>query len=82
MSARGSKSAVFINTSRDPRFKKGFSTASPTEVMQMEALFKRWKSKPWSEQREKVLGKLSTQIYRAKNHLNGISKFSSLPRLG
>jgi hypothetical protein len=82
MSSRGSKSAIFIEKNRDPNFKKGSDLVSKEKLIQLETAFNRWKKKPWSVNREKALGKLSQDIKKAKHHLTGISKYSTLNRFG
>lgn len=77
MSKRGSRSAVFIGKNKDPHFKKVKLIANFTDVKIMESLFNRLKTKPWSPSREKALGKLSSQIDRAKKYLNGVHNSTS-----
>lgn len=82
MSQRSSKSAIFIGKNKEQNFKRGDLVANTTDIKQLENLFKRWKSKPWSPSREKVLGKLAMQIYKAKRHLTGINNYSGLKVFG
>jgi len=78
MSGRGSRSAKFINRVKDVQFKKGPDLISSTDLIQLEQLFKKFKSKPWSAKREHTLGILSQKIRKGKEHLNGVSKYSTL----
>lgn len=82
MSKKGSKSALFIGKNKEPNFKSGPDLISKEKLIQLELAFNRWKAKPWSINREKALGKLSQEIKKAKHHLIGISKFSTLKRFG
>jgi len=82
LSSRSSRNALFIGKHKDPQFKRGKPIISPTELMALERVFNTWKKKPWSPEREKMLGNLSMQIHRAKHHLRGISYSSSLKKFG
>lgn len=82
MSGRGSRSATFLGKHKEVKFKKGKLVATATDLKQLENLFARWKKKPWSPTREKTLGKLSIEIFKAKNHLKGVNNYSSLKVFG